>query len=80
MGIPDASSTQVTLSPNPTQDHISIKSSGKVKSIYLLDMLGHQIMSSSNETLDLSSQPAGMYLVHILVENGALVHKSVVKN
>jgi len=80
MGIPDTSSTQVTLSPNPTQDHISIKSSGKVKSIYLLDMLGHQIMSSSNETLDLSSQPAGMYLVHILVENGALVHKSVVKN
>jgi len=48
----------LVVSPNPCNDYINVNLKGEKR---LVDALGKNVLVSSNETLNLSSLPAGIY-------------------
>ena len=77
---------EISVSPNPTSDFISIRSLGGVplEQIVLVDQLGRvcataRDISSLQYQLDASRLPAGIYRLSIHLDNGAQVVKRIVK-
>lgn len=75
LGINDTNATaSISHYPNPTKDVINFKATTIITTIELFNVLGQKIVSqsgNSNElTIDLSSQPKGMYIANVVTENG----------
>ena len=72
-----------TVQPNPTAGLFTITGEG-LKRIEICDALGQEIASlkanGNQTTIDLSSQPAGVYLVSVTDTEGRRCVKKVVKN
>ncbi|MDD4208797.1 MAG: T9SS type A sorting domain-containing protein [Bacteroidales bacterium] len=78
--IKEKSQFQLFLYPNPTNDNLTIKNENiPIKDVCLYNIMGQkvkQVFVNSNETtLDVSTLPAGMYLVKINTEQGVLTRK-----
>lgn len=69
---------EVVLYPNPTQDKffISVQNT-EIKSIELYNLTGHKLGEYNQSEIDISSLPAGIYLVKIYTERGTLSKKMV---
>jgi len=71
LGINDqtASADQIKLYPNPTQGSFIINSTNTIDFIGIYDLLGGEIQSinpnGTNQTVNLSAEPAGIYIVKI---------------
>ena len=80
LGISGIENDRIGISPNPSNGNILIKGlDGKVK-ITILNSLGESVFSSEMtlpETLDLSAQPAGPYIVKI-ERSGMVYHKKLI--
>ncbi|MEX2437923.1 MAG: zinc-dependent metalloprotease [Candidatus Babeliales bacterium] len=70
------------ISPNPSSGKFTINAKGEV-SIY--NLLGEKVYSQKTDasrslsmTVDLSSQPKGVYFVHLSTENGTVTKKLVI--
>jgi len=63
----------LNLFPNPTNDQITISELPENGSILITNLLGEQLfmrqISSTKETIDLSSFPDGTYFIHVKNEN-----------
>jgi hypothetical protein len=57
--------TNFSISPNPTNDIITIQGKSTNDVINLIDLNGTTVLSSNESTLDISNLPAGIYFVHI---------------
>ena len=70
-----------SYSPNPVDDILNIKASGKLKAAKVCNLLGQTLMQQkfdSNEiALDLKMLPTGTYVVLIETENGKETFKIV---
>ncbi|MBK7147432.1 MAG: CotH kinase family protein [Bacteroidetes bacterium] len=53
----------VTLVPNPTAAKLSVQSEEEILNIDILSLHGERLLSTNDKTIDLSSLPAGCYLV-----------------
>ncbi|MBO9703062.1 MAG: choice-of-anchor J domain-containing protein [Sporocytophaga sp.] len=66
---PAASADQIKLYPNPTQGSFVINAISNIDFIAIYDLLGGEIQSinpdGTNQTVDLSAKPAGVYIVKI---------------
>lgn len=70
--------TLLSVFPNPTKDFITINSNSKITSISVYDVAGKLMqngISFTNNQLNLSSLPAGIYLVKINLEDRSDVIK-----
>lgn len=57
-------SSELTIYPNPSKGIFNVSSStGNNESYYVFSMMGQQILSSSENTFDLSNYPNGVYFV-----------------
>mgnify|MGYP000126433403 CR=1 FL=1 len=65
----ELSINDIKIYPNPTSDYINIKSSDKINSVEVYDMLGKKILDSKHKTINLKSIPNGVYLVKVITEN-----------
>jgi Secretion system C-terminal sorting domain len=72
-------SDSVSVSPNPTSGVVNVNSTSAVKAITVFDTTGKQVATSKTNTVDLSSQAKGVYLVNVQTENGATTKKVVVE-
>jgi hypothetical protein len=63
-GIADAT-TNFSVSPNPTNDILTIQGKSANEVINLLDLNGTTVLSSTDNTLNISNLPSGIYLVNI---------------
>lgn len=73
--------TTVKLYPNPTADNVTISARGIVKSVALYDIQGRLLQANTindvQATINLSSQPSGLYFVKVITEEGSVVEKLV---
>ena len=67
-------SSVVSLYPNPVVDHFTVE--GKIKEIKVFDALGQLMHQGTENTVDVSVWPEGVYIVRIVDENDMV---SVVK-
>ncbi len=75
---PDA--PQLTVWPNPTTDILRLSSSQPVVVSQLFNRLGQQVMHAGSSTmLDLSSLPAGVYLLRVALADGVVLSQRIVK-
>lgn len=72
-------SDNVSVSPNPTKGLVTVNSSAEVKTITVFDSTGKQVSASQSNTVDLSSQASGVYLLKVQTENGSATKKVVVE-
>lgn len=62
---------ELTLSPNPTTGIVQLATTEKVARIEVSNLMGQQVYATSSTatSLDISEQPAGIYLVKITTED-----------
>lgn len=72
-------SDSASVSPNPTSGLVTVNSASSVKAIIVYDATGKQVSSSKTNTVDLSNQAKGIYLVQVQTENGSTTKKVVVE-
>lgn len=69
----------VSVSPNPTSGVVTVNSASAVTAITVYDTTGKQVSVSKTNSVDLSNQAKGVYLVNVQTENGATTKKVVVE-
>jgi hypothetical protein len=71
----------VTFFPNPTSGIISFSSNLSIEKVTLYNSLGKEmrLVTLTENKLDLSVYPAGIYLVSINTKDGKLINKNVIK-
>lgn len=72
-GLQNASS--ISVYPNPSNGTFAIKAVSAISTVEIYNVLGELIFSetaasTNNKQVDLSAQPAGIYLVHVFLANG----------
>lgn len=73
--------TEVILSPNPTDGTVSLSGvdRSEIKNLTVWDPLGRKIIESTYNQIDLSAQPAGIYMVRIELSQGTVFMKKLVR-
>ena len=77
VGIDQPQASQVTLFPNPTNGRIALRSAQPILRVELLDALGRRLMHTTDNTLDLSAFPNGVYLLRATTASGVETHRVV---
>ena len=73
--------SELSISPNPVEEKLNLKTNNKILWVNIYDMLGHVILSKKRTHLiDVSHLSKGVYLAKIKLENGATQTKKFVKN
>lgn len=74
----------ISIYPNPVDDKIYVSVDADIKTIRLLDVVGHEVKNLTNdftaEAIDLSDLNAGVYQLLIELSNGEFISTSIVKN
>ena len=84
--INEADASRVELSPNPTTGTVRITATEPMRQVTIYDLSGKQIQNSDHRTpiteltLDLSSLPAGSYIIKITNIIGNTCHLKLIKN
>ncbi len=69
----------VTVVPNPTNGVITIASNQQIQEVLVFDLLGNKLLTTTEKSIDLSSLPDGIYIVHIYSQSGKVSAKKLVK-
>ena len=72
-------SDNISVYPNPTKGLVTVNSTTAVKAITVYDTTGKQISARKTNTVDLSNQAKGVYLVQVQTENGSTTKKVMVE-
>ncbi len=71
--IKDINQTQISISPNPTSDVITIKGINQ-PTVAVFNLMGQKVVTSQNSNeVNLANLPAGMYMVQVLNKDMELV-------
>ncbi len=73
-------SNRFDLFPNPAQTEISIHATASIKNITLVDVLGNKILSTLDQTIDISNLPEGIYFVKVQTQQGEHLTQRFIKN
>jgi hypothetical protein len=65
--------------PNPTKGEVNIKTDKKIKTSSVFDITGKSVLKSESERVNLSSLPAGAYLLQIEFTDGTSSSEKVIK-
>ncbi|MBV7270323.1 T9SS type A sorting domain-containing protein [Winogradskyella luteola] len=82
LSLPDNSLINVLVYPNPTSKiiNVSIEDETFLKDILIYDVLGHLILRSKNQTIDVSDFKSGLYLLKLRTkDNKEMTTKIVVR-
>ena len=78
VGMEDPSPTQsLNIHPNPTTGVFTVQ--GATGKIEVYDLFGRKVVESDQQTIDLSQQPKGIYMVRIATGQGITIKKVVVQ-
>lgn len=65
--------------PNPTSDMIQFTQAEKIKEVTIFNQEGKKILSSHQSKISVAALPSGIYHVRILLNNGEVMTKKLVK-
>jgi uncharacterized delta-60 repeat protein len=79
LGIQTIENLKFSISPNPTNSILNIKTQETLKSINIIDLLGRKtnITKFENNAIDLSNLQNGVYFLEITTENGLQTQKFI---
>lgn len=70
---------KLKIYPIPSSDFVTIDTSGIIKNVEVYNTLGSKVISTTNKTLNVASLSKGIYIVNILLDNGASITKKIIK-
>jgi len=78
----DRENINVTLSPNPARNQVTISSESLVSSVEVIDLTGNRVLfipvESNQSSLDVSSLSNGIYFCKVKTEQGELIKRLVI--
>lgn len=85
VGVADNLAAAISMYPNPVNNQLTIKGTGNVTRIQVVDFTGRIIMTQENTglsemNLNMSSLKAGVYMIQAVDLNGQSAVKRIVKN
>lgn len=70
----------ISVYPNPASDYIIVKTTQKVQQIELYDSSGRKIQEIKNSSkINIANQSDGVYLLKVVLENGEILSKKIIK-
>ncbi|RMB63295.1 T9SS C-terminal target domain-containing protein [Dokdonia sinensis] len=79
LGINEQAIATLSLYPNPTNDIVNIKTDMPIDSYEVYNLVGQKVLNGNQNTVDLTSLKAGVYMVKILIGEATTV-KRIIKN
>lgn len=79
LSVKDVSTVDVSVFPNPTTDFVNIRSAKKTKSISVYSADGRKLNEVKDSKVDLTSYPAGIYMLDIVLEGGIEFRHKIIK-
>ncbi len=78
----DYDKASFSIFPNPVIDKLTIKELGigEVEHIWVYNILGKEMISTKQKTVDLQELDAGVYLVKVKLKNKKIVTRKIIKN
>ena len=67
----------ISIFPNPSSGIFQIESNQEINQIEVFNITGQVILSFNSNTIDLSNQPSGIYLIEIKTTDAVFVNKLV---
>jgi hypothetical protein len=77
--IHEPTSDQIKIYPNPSRDIFNFKIPEHIKEISIINILGQQILCSTDTRINLSPFPDGIYFYTLTTEHGNLFQGKIVK-
>ena len=69
--------SEFKIYPNPTTGIINIVADGNLQQVQLFNVTGQQLLSTDGNSLDISTLPAGLYLLRIQTADGIAVQRVI---
>lgn len=79
MSVKDVSTVDVSIFPNPTTDYVNVRSDKKVKEISVFSAEGRKLGNTKESKVDLTSYPAGIYILEVILEGGNKFQHKIIK-
>ena len=81
IGIRARGASEVLVYPNPTNGIFNIYSNSTINSISIYDVNGRllSLVESTSNSIDLTGFENGLYIVKIILQDGVVVSKKIVK-
>ncbi|MDI6832506.1 MAG: T9SS type A sorting domain-containing protein [Bacteroidales bacterium] len=73
VGIDTYNNQNITVFPNPANDHINIISDKNIQKLQLVDMLGNLVISTHETSINVSNYSDGIYQLIILFDDNRLI-------
>ncbi|MEM5566955.1 T9SS type A sorting domain-containing protein [Psychroserpens sp. AS72] len=71
--------SEVSIFPNPTNGKVMVQSNKSIQSIHVFSLLGKCVIVTTNNEINLSGYPTGVYIVEINTEQASLI-KRIIEN
>ncbi|MEO8760660.1 MAG: T9SS type A sorting domain-containing protein [Bacteroidia bacterium] len=71
--------SSLVLYPNPASNNLQIKSNEKTIQIQVIDMFGIEILTTKENSIDISNLQEGIYFVNVKTNEGSLTKKIIVQ-
>ncbi|WP_452225780.1 T9SS type A sorting domain-containing protein [Lacinutrix cladophorae] len=79
LSVNDFGLNTISIYPNPTTSDLHIKINSNLKAVTIYSVLGKEVLSTSNKSIDVSRLLNGVYLIRIKDENGGVTTKRFIK-
>ena len=79
LGVAENALNTIAVFPNPTTGVVKIQSQDEVKSVAVFNLLGQKVMDVKGATVDLSSYPAGGYILSVETANSQVFTTKVIR-
>ncbi len=71
--------TSITVHPNPASEYIVANADGLIQSVELFSQNGALVMAADGNVLNVSSTPAGVYMVRVTTADAIVIRKVIIK-
>jgi hypothetical protein len=79
-GIEELENIEINIFPNPAQNLISVTNKKQFNTIEIIDYKGLSILKTTDEIIDISILPQGIYILKLIKQDGNFISKRFVKN
>lgn len=79
-GIEELENIEINIFPNPAQNLISVTNKKQFNTIEIIDYKGLSILKTTDEIIDISILPQGIYILKLMKQDGNFISKRLVKN
>lgn len=75
----DFEKSNLKIYPNPTSNFVTVQTDMPIKNIQVYNQLGQLMGTQKDSKIDLSNAAAGIYILHVQLENGSSTTQKIIK-